>query len=143
MALSIALMFQNADSLEKAVVLTALVISHLPADAIPHGHYSSLSKLLQTRLGSIIEPCISIISLTWLVWHITSANILWLIGCVIATNLFDFLYFVGIGFIKRLNHFAHWWDKNYDYPNKLRWQWEAIQTIVLLTFLTLSILKYG
>ena len=47
-AVTIAILSQNADPLGKAIVLTALVLSHIPFDAIPHGHYYEFERLKKT-----------------------------------------------------------------------------------------------
>lgn len=134
-ALSVALVTQNVDSVEKAGVLAVLILSHLPTDAIPHGHYYSFERLRQTWPGAVIELGIGLVGLPLLVWYLTSASILWLFGCVLAASLFDFGVATGSKIIDRLNTFIHWWDKNHNYPNKARWQWEILQTIILLAIL--------
>lgn len=140
MALSVALITQNATTPEKAGVLAALAVSHLVADAIPHGHYYSFAELRRTWPGAIIELGLGLVVLPLIVWYLTSTSLVWLYGCAIAASLFDFAVAAGIGIIKQLNHLVHWWEGKISTPSK--WRWEEIQTLILLSVLFLFLHLY-
>lgn len=125
----------------KVLLVIGLILSHLLVDAIPHQHFYDYTKP-ETWPGAIIELGGGMLILTCLVWLLTSINPIWLITCVIAASLVDFLVIAGIKSIKKINHDVHYWEwKTNHMDNFTKWDWEITQTIVMFSILTTMIVN--
>lgn len=138
-ALTVAVLTPDAIWPMKILILFGLAISHLPADAIPHLHFYSFAELRKGLVGAFIELGGGLFILPLTVFLITRTEWRWLALCVIAASLFDFFVAAKIGAIVRLNHVAHWWERNEKTPIRIKAYWEIAQTIALFGILAMVI----
>lgn len=149
LALTAALLAADASPTIKGLVLVGLVLSHIPADAIPHWHFYDFKVIRETgkgKLGALIELGGGLFILPILFWLLTGMGwgwLGWIALCVFAASLFDFsvafeqIIKIKLGIIW-LNHKLHWWDKRKkETPEKRKISedsmvtWETIQTIIV------------
>lgn len=124
----------------KAVVLIGLVISHIPADILPHKHFYEESKLKEMIGGALLELTGGLIFLPILIWRWTHINFGWLMACVIAASLIDILIAAGkfspviavkVRGVIKLNHWAHRWEHQGKMDNGEKLRWEFAQGLFL------------
>lgn len=150
---TVAILTTNSPLLLKISIIVGLVLSHIFLDLIPHLHYGDFEKFKEQRLRVSIELGLGLI-IVFVIWQITHINLLWLVGCAFAANLFDFItaghIFLknqkpsiitrALAFIARINHLAHWWKKyiHDKAPSIVGVTIEIIQTGVVLNLYNLN-----
>ena len=132
-ASAVAIAAVNSDSSTKVLIIVALALSHVVADAIPHLHYYGFGRLKETWLGAMFELGVGFLLLPAIVYHLTGINLVWLTLCILSASLVDFLVAANIKPVVRLNEVAHWWDKRV--PQQTVVVCEILQTIIIFRLL--------
>jgi len=99
---AVAIATVDAPPVEKAVVVGALVASHVAFDLIPHGHLVDFGFMSEGK-SYIVEAWSGLLIIPLVTWYLTGCNFFWGFVCCNAPNLLDYFCF-----------FSHYSEK---------WQW--------------------
>ena len=142
LALAVAIPTDSSAWPIKAITLVGLALSHIPADRLPHYHFYDFSHLKKTWRGAVLELGGGLIVLPLIVWQLTHINPWWLMACVMAASLFDFMVATKIKVVIKMNHWAHQWkhDDKMSIPKIVRY--EIAQFFTLLSILSIVVIWY-
>lgn len=142
LALAVAIPTDSCSWPVKAITLVGLTLSHLPTDMFPHYHLYGFGKLKKNWFGAILELGGGLIILPLVVWQLAHIDPWWLIACMVAASLFDFLVAAKIPVVVKLNHWAHQWEHDGKMPVSEKVRYEIVQIFALLSILYTVIAWY-
>lgn len=142
LALAVAIPVESYAWPVKVIALVSLAISHLPTDMLPHYHLYDFGRLNKTWRGAIIELSCGLVLVPLIVWQLVHIDPWWLVACVVAASLFDFLVVAKIALVIKLNHWAHQWERNGWMPDSDKIRYEIVQLFALFSLLFVVIVWY-